>query len=773
MAYPVTDLARDGAQRQLLELVKGIDKSRFAPILITLTPGGAMEEDFSAVRGLRIVTTRRQGKFDLLCIVRMALVLRKLHVDVVQPFLTPATLYGLLAALLCRTRVKIVTERASPGNKSTSRGYRFYLRIEDFLSRFADWVVPNSQAGASFLFERGIKPSRIRVIYNGIDFARLESEREAVDAVRSSMEIQPGEQIVGMTARMFPVKNHDVLLRAVALASRQVPGLRLALVGDGPLSNRLQAQARELGLGSQVVFCGEQTRIGPYLSAYDIAAHTSSAEGCCNSILEAMALGKPVVATDVGGNREIIEHGVNGLVVPQGNSEALAQSLVELLNDRAKAQAMGQAAASSVKSRFSIEAMVGEYQRLYEDAFLRKGSSRAGSRCAAGRAARRTLQLCTAVDMPPYARQQLARLLDGPMDWEHLLTLAEFHGVSPLVARNLSSRGLLDRVPEPYRQRLSTVRRQTLYRNILLGSETSRILSHLSDSGVGAIPLKGSVLVNTIYGDPSLRQMVDIDILVQPEQSSKARTRLTDIGYETMTVGKLEGHSFHGMPLYKRNGSHAAVELHWGLADPALGAFPVQEVWERANPLELLGVSTRTLSPEDNLLFLSYHMTKHDTELLKFLCDISELTKTHHATIDWESAAIRARSWGIETAVYLSMKRAQELLGAPVPGSFLHDTRPNAVRRCLLNILVDASFLLSPPRSAKVRSETLALARATTTKSSTQALGVLAEHRGLQKSFVWPRTLAWATTVCILAAIRRAASAIPHTHCKGQVGQWA
>ena len=370
--FPITDLAADGAQRQLLELVKGLDKNRFKPVVLSLHPGGPLEREFMEVPDVEVISLDRKGKYDLLCVFKVWGILHRMKVDVVQPFLTPDTFFGLLPALLRRTPVKIVTERAGPGARNGRLGYRVYLKAEDLLTRFADWSVANSQAGREYLIERGIDPSRIRVIYNGINLSRLTSNNESVEQVRRRLDLPPDGKVVGMMARLFPVKNHATFLKAASLVNQVIPDTRFALVGDGPLRSQLEDMSQELGLAPKVIFFGEQRDVGTYLSAFDIATLTSETEGCSNALLEAMALGKPVVATDVGGNREVVRHSETGFLVPRGNPEALAEAIVALVQDPDTALAMGQRAKEWVVTQFSLAKMVHEYQSLYEETLRRR-----------------------------------------------------------------------------------------------------------------------------------------------------------------------------------------------------------------------------------------------------------------------------------------------------------------------------------------------------------------------------------------------------------------
>ena len=371
--YPIAGLPVGGTEQQLLELVKAIDKRRFQPIVLNLNKGGPLEPEFRGVPGVRVISLKRRGKYDFLVLLKIFAILRRLNVDVIQPFVTPAVFFGILPAIICRTPVKIVTERSGPGRKKdTPMGYRLYLLVEDALTRFADSVVANSEAGRCYLAGRGINPALIKVIHNGINLHRLSFEEEKVQEIRRKLNVTPGGKVVGMIASLTPVKNHATFLHAAERINRVRPDTRFALVGDGPLRQYLEGLSRDLGLASKVTFFGDQHDVGNYLAALDIAILTSNAEGCSNSLLEAMAVGKPVVATDVGGNRELVLHGDTGLLVPVGEVDALAEAVISLIRDDGSATSMGQRARESVVTRFSVGSMVDQYESLYEETIKKK-----------------------------------------------------------------------------------------------------------------------------------------------------------------------------------------------------------------------------------------------------------------------------------------------------------------------------------------------------------------------------------------------------------------
>jgi glycosyltransferase involved in cell wall biosynthesis len=316
-----------------------------------------MEAEFREVADANLIVLDAKGNLGPSLILRVVNAMRRMRVDIVQPFLTPATFYSLLSALICNTSVKIITERASDGRKDTGLGYNSYLRAENILSRFADLAVANSKAGAEFLMRRGFKPERVKVIYNGLNLDRLAVNDNDVAQVRRELDVPIGGKVVGMVTRMFPQKRHDIFLKAASIIVDEIPETRFVLIGDGPLRSSLEVMARELGIAAKVAFLGEQRSVAPYISAFDIVVLLSDAEGCSNSILEAMALAKPVVATDVGGNGELIESGKTGFLVPPGNAKEVANAVITLLKNL----------------EFGVAEMVRRYESLYEETLKAKG----------------------------------------------------------------------------------------------------------------------------------------------------------------------------------------------------------------------------------------------------------------------------------------------------------------------------------------------------------------------------------------------------------------
>jgi hypothetical protein len=358
----------------------------------------------------------------------------------------------------------------------------------------------------------------------------------------------------------------------------------------------------------------------------------------------------------------------------------------------------------------------------------RAGSSRAGQR-----AAREIMLLCT--------------ILAGSVVWKYLLELANFHGVTPLIAYNLVASGLDNQVPKPYAERLSRAYNNTLYKNVIFANELTKIMSVFSQHGLAAITLKGTILADQLYENPGLRTVADIDILVRPDELHLADSLLLKMGYKQSASQDEWEHPFHKAPYCKQVQFPLYIELHWDLDDNKLVSVPQQDIWRRAQTLQVQGRTTMVLSPEDTLLFLSNHLTKQEDHLLKTLCDITELLKKYDESLDWDYIVASARSWGIGTAVYYCLRRSKELLGAPVPVTAIGTIKPAAWRRWVFELLLSKESFVSPTKWSKLRSETFVLVRTLMMKYPRQMLAVLSKYRGHEKRATWLRTAIWITLV--------------------------
>jgi glycosyltransferase involved in cell wall biosynthesis len=341
-----------GTEHQMTELMCRLNRRRFAVHAVCLGDRGQLRERVRGagipivefpVRGLATVDTFRQMR-------RLARWCRRERIQVFQTSDFYANVFALPAAWLARVRVRLGARRDLFIPERTPA----QQRLQRVSYRFAHAVVTNSQAARARLLEEGVAPGRIHVVANGLDPRRF-----APAGFR-----EPGH-LIGMVANLRPGKGHDVLLAALAQLAPDLPRVRLRVIGDGSRRTELQALAARLGIADRVEFRGHCTDVAAELAPLDVFAFASEMEASSNAVLEAMAAGLPVVATNVGGIPEAIEDGLTGLLVPPRDPQALADALRRLLTDPALAHALGRQARDTIESRFSFTRMASEFEALY------------------------------------------------------------------------------------------------------------------------------------------------------------------------------------------------------------------------------------------------------------------------------------------------------------------------------------------------------------------------------------------------------------------------
>jgi len=225
-------------------------------------------------------------------------------------------------------------------------------------------LVAISAATRNALIEYEYMPaSRIKVIYNGITPLAIKADRK--QALLTELAIEPGEVVIGTVARLDAVKNQPMMLQATRTLIDQGYKVRLLLVGDGPERQNLEAASKRLAMGKAVIFTGFQSKPADYLSLMDIFLLPSFTEGTSMTLLEAMSLGIPTVATRVGGTPEIVEDEKTGFLVKSDDLAAFTSAIQNFLDQPADRRKMGNAAKVRFEKKFSAKQMVGQYQECY------------------------------------------------------------------------------------------------------------------------------------------------------------------------------------------------------------------------------------------------------------------------------------------------------------------------------------------------------------------------------------------------------------------------
>lgn len=233
--------------------------------------------------------------------------------------------------------------------------------------RFAHAVLANSESVGRLVVQEGVPANKVVVIPNFVeDAAFVPPPREFLDGLNREWGIGEGDEVVGIVANLHSIKDHATLLRAAALLHPSHPRLKVVLVGDGSERERLEAQAHEAGLRDVVIFAGKRPHHPSPHWRFTLSVLSSRGEGFPNSIVEAMAAGRALVATAVGGVPDVVVDGETGILVPSGDAGRLAEAVSALLRDPARAASMGEAGARRARETFNANRVVRRLEEFYD-----------------------------------------------------------------------------------------------------------------------------------------------------------------------------------------------------------------------------------------------------------------------------------------------------------------------------------------------------------------------------------------------------------------------
>lgn len=349
-----------GTETHILELASRLDRSRFAVTVCALKSGGTMVQELEK-RGVRVLSLDGTGKLDARVIVRLFKLLRAEQPDVVQAFLFWAN----VAARACGRILRAFPVISSYHDEVVREGW--LVRMVDRLTlTWTDRIVCCSGAvGRSVVSRIGGKIEQCTIIPFGVDIEQFEA---TAAATRRELGLRDSQKVIGTVCRLVePKKGLRFLLQAMAVLARKYgqPPCQLLIVGDGPSRQELELLRDQLKLSTWVVFSGSRRDIPRVLHAVDAFVLPSLYEGFGIAILEAMAAGKPVIATAVGGIPEFVLSGETGLLVEPGNVEALADAIDQLLSHPQQAQTMGVKGRIRAGESYHISTVVRQHEQVY------------------------------------------------------------------------------------------------------------------------------------------------------------------------------------------------------------------------------------------------------------------------------------------------------------------------------------------------------------------------------------------------------------------------
>ena len=357
VAHVVLSLRVGGLERVVVDLVKGFRDSNYSCVVCCLGTRGEFAADVDAL-GVPLYVLHKKNGLDLRLIFRLARFLREHNVTIVHTHNPGPHIYGLLAARLAGVPVRVHTRhgRNFPDNKKR-------VWINRILSWGTDAIVPVSDdAGVVATNVERVNPKKIHRIWNGIDINLYTPQRDPV----------AGPPVIGTVARLSPEKDQKTMLAAFRHVLEKIPDARLILAGDGPCATELHEEAAKLGLNGHVDFLGQCSNVPEVLRHMSIFTLSSTTEGLSMTLLEAMATGLPIVATDVGGNRELLQPPQCGLVVPARDPRALGHAYIELLHDPQRRAQMSASSRARAVQYFSIDYTLSAYTKLYDQLMARK-----------------------------------------------------------------------------------------------------------------------------------------------------------------------------------------------------------------------------------------------------------------------------------------------------------------------------------------------------------------------------------------------------------------
>lgn len=362
-----------GTETQAVELARRLPATGYEVTVGCLKREGPLEDRLQGT-GIAIREFRSRGGIDspsgLRQLLRMSWFLRSF--DIVHTHDLWSNLVGVPAARLAGIPA-IVSSRRDLSHLEWYQGKRRVCL--KWIQNLGGAVVTNAAPIRDVLLgEDRFDPRKVRVIHNGVDVAKFKSARK--DRIRLFPDAGDGKLVVLVGNMHTDVKGHPWLIAAAPAVLERFPDTRFVLVGDGEQRSSFERQARESGVLQNFLFVGRRSDIPEILASCDIAVLPSRAEGLPNAVLEYMAAGLPVIASRVGGNAELVQDGVTGMLVPPEDSAALSAALLKLLSEPALARCLAQAGHEFTVRNFSFERLVQDIDALYTELLSDKGRSR-------------------------------------------------------------------------------------------------------------------------------------------------------------------------------------------------------------------------------------------------------------------------------------------------------------------------------------------------------------------------------------------------------------
>jgi glycosyltransferase involved in cell wall biosynthesis len=362
-----------GTERHLLTLATGLDRRRFNPAICSFEGNDEYllkEEERLKKEGVVTINLNLERIYSPLApfkAMRLKRLIKENDIDIVQTFHFKADTYGTFVSRMSGVS-RIISSRRDTGELKSPRQVLLNRLMNRFVCRY---IMVCDAVGRKFHESEAIPFERMTTIYNGVDMKRFDpaAARDA-DSLRASLGIRPGDFVVGTTAIFRPEKAYHIFFEGMEKALPLVKGLKVLVMGFGQTKERFEEHCRKGPLKDAVRFLGYVDDVERYLTLMDVFALVPNRnEGFSNAILEAMASGRPVIASDVGGNAEAVVHNTTGIIIAPDDSQGLAEAIIRLHREPGLRLDMGRKSRKRAGDAFSLEKMIENHEDLYERVF--------------------------------------------------------------------------------------------------------------------------------------------------------------------------------------------------------------------------------------------------------------------------------------------------------------------------------------------------------------------------------------------------------------------
>ncbi|VAX34860.1 hypothetical protein MNBD_UNCLBAC01-1102 [hydrothermal vent metagenome] len=353
----VLSLKCGGLEKLVIHLSEKLKERGHYVEIVCLGQKGELGEEAER-KGIFVTSLNKNDGVDLKLLWRLKKIIKEKEIDLLHTHNMSPLIYGSLVARW--VGIKMVNTRHGRASHKT---YRFIWNLTSRVVAISD------DARTELLQHNFIEENKVKVIYNAINLSDFEFIKniQFKTQVWHDFGLQSDSLLIGIVARLSIEKDHKTLIKAFQRIAESSMDVKLLIIGDGQLKENLKSLVKKLNIENKVKFLGFRKDIPELINILDLFVLSSTMEGVSLTLLEAMAAGKPVIATNVGGNPEVVVDGDTGLLVPSGDPKKMAEAIIKILSDKELAAQMGNAGRKRVEKFFSLEKMVDKYEKIYQE----------------------------------------------------------------------------------------------------------------------------------------------------------------------------------------------------------------------------------------------------------------------------------------------------------------------------------------------------------------------------------------------------------------------